>query len=1231
MKILMTNYSLLDFEGSEMFIYTVAVALRRQGHEIVCFSPRLGKLAQRLREDGITVTDDLTGVGEDIDVIHAQHRQEALLCFARFPEVPMVLVCHGILPWQEQPLTTRMHIVRYVAVSEEVRAHLSRDHAIDPYAIDVIRNGIDLSRFTCRRPIHPEPRRLLVLSNRMPVEQVARIQEACARRGMAFEKIGKPHGNVWEVEARINEADIVISLGRGVLEALACKRIAIVDDYNGADGVVTPQNVDRLREKNFSGRTEQRHLTVDELVAEFDRYDPAMTAPLYEWVTREHAITVIAGRYTELYATAMRRGEPPGRPTEPPCSRLYAGVAEVLRERNGHVAMLETMVSEKDRYIASLEAHVHGKNRGPQRLAAPRQAVCTIVSKNYLAYARVFADSCAQHNRVDIHVLLVDRIDGRFVPDEEPFTLTEISQLGIEGLEDFCFRYNVTELNTAVKPFFLDYLFRRYGYERILYFDPDILILQPLDGLFDRLEDASVLLTPHITAPIEDDGKRISEREILMAGAYNLGFIGLSHYERMRDFLAWWQARLFRYCFSAPAQGLFVDQKWIDLLPGMVQEVCILRDPGYNVAYWNLHERTVTCADGRFQVNQQPLVFYHFSGMVFDQLERISKHQNRFSLHDFPGLRRLFERYRALLLRHGHLVTTTWPYAFGAFDNGVTIHDLIRQYYGGLTEQGTRFGNPFAAEGRRSFFRWLNTPVVHHHPMTNLLHYLYFLRADLQKAFPDPFGHDRERFLQWAGSALPREYGLDQRLLPVLEGTAAGAGQGPLAWVPSTESLTRLRMAETLKAWVWRHGKRHATLINRLPLIRTVGLRVHDRLAPGRLPGYGLDRMRQAPRLLPEPPPSVDRRFGVNLAGYLDTESGVAEAARGIVRALARTPIPFVLNNIDQPYLRRDDTTYTDFSPDNPYAVNIMHVNADQVPVVANRLGDRYFHGRYNIGYWFWELADFPEQWRSSFAYFQEIWVASGFCQEAIAKVSPVPVVKIPPSIAIEQEIRFSRTHFALPEHEYLFLTMFDLLSFIERKNPMAVVEAFRQAFGVRDGVGLVIKCSSPSPDHPTLRAFRESIAGANIRLIDGYLDKPELHALIGVCDSYISLHRSEGFGLPLAEAMLRGKPVIATGYSGNMEFMTPQNSFLVDYALVELHEDYGPYKQGRVWAEPSSAHAASLMHEVVTHRERAAQRAKQGAEDIQRGFSAEAVATRIQERLGRLPIARRMPSRESR
>jgi glycosyltransferase involved in cell wall biosynthesis len=360
---------------------------------------------------------------------------------------------------------------------------------------------------------------------------------------------------------------------------------------------------------------------------------------------------------------------------------------------------------------------------------------------------------------------------------------------------------------------------------------------------------------------------------------------------------------------------------------------------------------------------------------------------------------------------------------------------------------------------------------------------------------------------------------------------------------------------------------------------------------------------------------TVSYTFGVNLVGHVTGEFGLGEGMRGTIRAIEAAGIPFALKDIKESSQRNLDSTYTDFSENNPYPINIVHANPN--PVHMEQIGSEYFQGRYNIGFWAWELPTFPYFWHGAFDLFDEIWTYSHYTAEAIAKVSSIPVLKVAPSIYLPQS-SLDREALGLPKNKFIFLFMFDFGSIFERKNPRATVEAFQRAFDrLNNDVLLVIKFRP----HPQFKEQQEQLLIAakewsSIKFIEGDLKKEEIHSLVNCCDCYVSLHRSEGFGLTMAEAMFYGKPTIATAYSSNVEFMNVGNSFLVKYDLVTTPEDYGPYPKGSVWAEPDIDHAASLMQYVFHHYQEAEQVGARAAREIKSLLSPQTVGNTIRSRL---------------
>lgn len=294
-----------------------------------------------------------------------------------------------------------------------------------------------------------------------------------------------------------------------------------------------------------------------------------------------------------------------------------------------------------------------------------KKVVLTICSINYLAQAKTLGDSLIEHNPDYSFVIgLVDRLDQSSISGEElpAYPILELHSIGIPEFEDMCDRYNITELNTAVKPFYLKYMYDSYPEIEILhYFDPDIVIYKPLTEVEKGLENNSLFLTPHILSPYTDD-YRPREQDLLNTGMYNLGFLGTKRTATTESFLTWWADRLFEHCYIDLANGMFVDQNWVNFAPIYHEDVFVSRHMGLNMAYWNLHERTLNVEGDDLIVNEKfPLIFFHFSGYDPSNPTEISKYQNRYSFLDKADVASVFDYYAQLLIKNGHSTYKKFP------------------------------------------------------------------------------------------------------------------------------------------------------------------------------------------------------------------------------------------------------------------------------------------------------------------------------------------------------------------------------------------------------------------------------------------------------------------------------------------------------------------------------------------------------------------------------------------
>ena len=336
---------------------------------------------------------------------------------------------------------------------------------------------------------------------------------------------------------------------------------------------------------------------------------------------------------------------------------------------------------------------------------------------------------------------------------------------------------------------------------------------------------------------------------------------------------------------------------------------------------------------------------------------------------------------------------------------------------------------------------------------------------------------------------------------------------------------------------------------------------------------------------------------GINLSANIKAYTGLGEASRILAKQIDSAGIDMDIHEFFVPpcNVRFDESfndRLVDDTKDLQYGINIFHVNASEFPIAFLNMGKELWDYHYNIAYWAWELEEFPVEWCGSFNLVDEVWTLSDFTSNTLKKYTDKPIYTVPLSVEAPTEDGVGRSYFNLPNDKFLFLMMFDSGSVMERKNPLAVIESFKKAFPadseISSKVGLVIKINEPELSEKDEKIIKDAFGTEyeNIYFVCGSLSKKKVNSLIQSVDVLVSLHRGEGFGLVMAEAMYLGTPVIATDYSANTEYMDSDVACMVDYRLIELDKDYVPFKKGFHWADADTDSAAAYMKRLYEDKD---------------------------------------------
>lgn len=332
----------------------------------------------------------------------------------------------------------------------------------------------------------------------------------------------------------------------------------------------------------------------------------------------------------------------------------------------------------------------------------------------------------------------------------------------------------------------------------------------------------------------------------------------------------------------------------------------------------------------------------------------------------------------------------------------------------------------------------------------------------------------------------------------------------------------------------------------------------------------------------------MSNKSSVRLVGHPFAPIGMGEHLRSSFRSFRSTVLKPTIADIYKLNSPADDdqNEFYPFCSDYTAPVNVYCINGNEVEQALKHLSHQEAWEGYNIIYPAWELPKYPKVWADQLDKFDEIWASSSFIYDSLAQACNKPVIKMPLACGISLRRFYGRRFFHIPESDYTFLFYYDLRSYTSRKNPYAVINAFKKLLSSRpySRTHLVIKINGVDTSPAEYRKLCDALQGldGDVTCITRVMSGTEVKNLLRCCDCFISLHRSEGYGFGIAEAMAIGKPVIATSYSGNIEFMNDDVAMGVKYNLVPLAEGDYPYFDGQVWAEPDWLEAANYMIELI-------------------------------------------------
>ena len=677
------------------------------------------------------------------------------------------------------------------------------------------------------------------------------------------------------------------------------------------------------------------------------------------------------------------------------------------------------------------------------------------------------------------------------------------------------------------------------GYEKIVYFDFCIYVTRSLSEITELLDTHDIVSTPRFFMQAGDKTGKDGS-ETLQTGISNLNFIGMKATPGSFEVVVDWCAN--KLCDSEVVHQKRGIQNAQDRTGGgpVIKKIHVINDKEYGVNRWTLHDRELSKRNGAWYVQDDELAFIDFRGLFAQNTETGTEPINQYKPSDSPGFNELFNEYKGKVSKNSPGLYDSLKYYFDYIpQTDIRIPGFVRERYNDVTRD-IRFPLKPDETTVKRLIRCLTRDVYSDGSINQIARWVWELRPDLLESFSDLNNNKiRDNYHSWFHGQGQEEYALHETLLQVDTG---------------------------------------------------------DEIEPAYKPDL----------------------LGINIIGYISSGFGIPESTRSFIKKAYKGGIPLAVVNIDSKahqQLREDELLeFKPYFSEKPvFDVNMLFITADQILDNNYERFSYLFRGKYNVGVFWWEFDDYFDSFRKAFDYLDHVVVFTDFIKKAIAKVAPsrVKITKLPYPFLENWEIVSSsseiRRKYELSRDDYVFMYNFDFLSTSDRKNPEAIIKAFASAFSGITGAKLLLKTSHVKQSREKLKHLLFEIDRLGIEnsviMVHETLTRNEIMSLTNAANCYVSLHRSEGFGLGMLEAMCLGKPVIATRYGGNLDFMNDDNSLLVGYSMTELQNDSLPYRKGWRWADPDIDEAASFMKRLYDNKDYARGVGRVARESVKRKF----------------------------